>query len=553
MKKLINDVARIVPQMLEGVVRLNPDLALLEGETVVIDAASAEARKAGRVALISGGGAGHEPAHAGYVGDGMLSAAVSGDVFTSPSTDAVLAAIRAVAGPAGVLLIVKNYTGDRLNFGLAAEIANAEGIPAEMVIVADDVALADTAAVGRRGIAGTVFVHKIAGAVAAAGGSLAEVKAAAEFAADVGTMGVALTPCIVPAADSPGFTLGDDEIELGLGIHGEAGIRRSSIEPADRLVDEIINVIVADKGLASGDRVALMVNNLGGTPSMEMAILARRAHENLGRRGIVTERAWAGTFLTALEMAGFSISVLKVDDAAIRSLDAPTRAMAWPGPTTGRAAEPKVVAAPKVAVKTGSAATPLAAEIRRAIEKVAATLTAAESELTRLDQIVGDGDLGISLARGSAAVLAEMGGYDLDRPAETLRALSGTLRRALGGTSGPVYAVLLMRMAAVLEGRASPTVADWAKALGEGCGAVSAIGGAQEGDRTVLDALLPAVRALKSTGDLKAAVSAAEEGCAATAKIAARRGRASYLGDRAVGHVDPGARAVVIWLSALAD
>ena len=295
-----------------------PACRCLQGQTVVLDQASAALRQSGQVALISGGGAGHEPAHAGYVGAGMLSAAVSGDVFTSPSVDAILAAIRAVAGPGGVLLLVKSYTGDRLNFGLAAELARSEGIAAEMVVIGDDVSLPSGPDAGRRGIAGTVFVHKVAGAAAAAGLSLADVKAEALAAAtEVGSMGVGLSACTVPAAGRPGFELGDTEIELGLGIHGEAGVARTPLQTADRLVDLMLEKIVADRKIRPGERVALLVNNLGGTPTMEMYIVARRALAFLAESNIAVERAWCGSFLTALEMAGCSLSLMRLDDVRL--------------------------------------------------------------------------------------------------------------------------------------------------------------------------------------------------------------------------------------------
>ena len=236
MKKLINDVGSVVREALEGLVALNPQLALLEGENTVVRADLEAFRGSGKVAVVTGGGAGHEPAHAGYVGQGMLTAAVSGDVFASPSTDAVYAALKAVGTEAGVLVIVKNYTGDRLNFGLAAEMARSEGIPVELVIVDDDTALGSAKqTAGRRGIAGTVLVHKLAGAAAEAGLSLADVAAAARQAIGaVGSMGVALSPCIVPAAGKANFALGDAEMELGLGIHGEAGVKRVDLAPAHR-------------------------------------------------------------------------------------------------------------------------------------------------------------------------------------------------------------------------------------------------------------------------------------------------------------------------------
>jgi dihydroxyacetone kinase DhaK subunit len=333
MKKLINDPRNVVREMLEGIVDIEPGLALLEGETVVLRSDLPEYNQR-KVAIISGGGSGHEPAHAGYVGAGMLTAAVAGDVFTSPSVDAVLAAIRAVAGPAGVLLVVKNYTGDRLNFGLAAELAQQEGIPAEVVVVADDVALRGVVPPERRrGIAGTVLVHKVAGAAAEAGMPLAEVARLTQAAAGaLGTMGVALGAGTVPAAGTPGFTLGESEIELGLGIHGEKGVERTSLQPADHLVDTLLTAIVSDGHLAEGARVALLVNGLGGTPPMELSIVMRRALGFLRGRGIMVERAWTGNFLTALEMPGCSISVLQVDDERLALIDAPAEAPAWKGP-----------------------------------------------------------------------------------------------------------------------------------------------------------------------------------------------------------------------------
>ena len=559
MKKLINAPRRVVPEMLAGLVGISPGLALLEGETVVV---RADAPLHDQVALISGGGSGHEPAHAGYVGPGLLTAAVAGDVFTSPGTDAVLAAIRAVAGPPGVLLIVKNYTGDRLNFGLAAEIARAEGIPVEMVVVADDVALsADGDHAGRRGLAGTVLVHKIAGAGAARGLPLTEVKRLAEAAiAELGTMGVALTPCTVPAAGRPGFSLGDDEIELGLGIHGEAGVRRATIAPADTLIDEMLTRIAADLRLQPGDSVALLINGLGGTPAMELSIVARSALAWLQHRQITVARAWAGSFLTALEMAGCSLSLLRVDAERTTLLDDEARAPAWPGsPRAPATLERPTVATPAGLRTTASTGTP--GPLGPILQSLCAALRREEHRLTTLDQAVGDGDLGISLDRGAAAIEQEMAGYDLTNPAATLHALSATLMRSLGGTSGPLYAAFLLRAARVLEGAQISNASAWVAAFQAGIDAISELGGAVPGDRTMLDALQPACAALQealSAGEpsrtaLFRGLTAAAEGAARTATMTARRGRSSYLGERTLGHPDPGAEAVVVWLSAIRD
>lgn len=567
MKKLINDVQALVPEMLEGLAMAHPGLSVLDGWTVALRSDADAVRAAGQVALISGGGAGHEPAHAGYVGTGMLTAAVVGDVFTSPSTDAVLAAIRAVGGPAGVLLIVKNYTGDRLNFGLAAEIARTEGIPVEMLVVADDVALAargDHA--GRRGIAGTVLVHKIAGAAAASGLALADVRAAAEAACSVlGSMGVALGACTVPAAGRPGFDLADDEIELGLGIHGEAGVARLPLEPVDALVARLFERIAADLALVAGDRVALLVNHLGGTPAIELAIATRAALLQAGKRGLVVERLWSGCFLTALEMPGVSLSVLRVDDARLALLDAPTGAPAWPSDAHGRVRTARQVhhAAPAPAAQ--ASATHVAAQAAAHAQPVALlravgqALHAAEDELTRMDQQVGDGDLGISLARGARAIERDLPGYPLHDAAATLRALAATVRQAVGGTSGPLYAIALLRAATAFEQPDTPLASRIALALQAAAQGIAEVGGATAGDRTMLDALLPAaeamqaaaLRSLTAGAALAAAMAAAQQGADATADMHPRRGRSSYLGQRALGHKDPGAQAVVVWLQAL--
>jgi dihydroxyacetone kinase len=560
MKKLVNGPRAVVGEMLEGLVSLSPGQALLEGETVVVRADTPAEVHRREVAVISGGGSGHEPAHAGYVGAGMLHAAVAGDVFTSPSPDAVLAAIRAVAGPAGALLVVKNYTGDRLNFGLAAELARAEGIPTEIVVVADDVSLRDTVEPSRRrGIAGTILVHKVAGAAAASGASLAEVaREAAETAAALGSMGVGLGPCTVPAAGRPGFSLGEGEIELGLGIHGEQGVRRVPLQPADALVDTLLETILEDRRIGSGERVALLVNGLGGTPPMELAIVARRALAVLRERGVMVERAWSGSFLTALEMPGCSLSLLRVDDARLRRLDVATAAPAWPGNgriSLERRSRP-VPAAPTAPVPAG-AEQPGMARFKQAVLAVADALDAAESFLTELDSAAGDGDLGISLARGAAAVRA-LPDSAWTSPTRALTAMGDALRRSVGGSSGPFYATALLRAARRLADTTPDTTA-WAGAFQAAVEAVAELGGARPGDRTMLDALQPAadtfaaaLRAGQSPANAwEACVLAAERGAEATARMKPRLGRASYLGERVLGVPDAGAAAVVVWLKPL--
>ncbi|MDB5369510.1 MAG: Dihydroxyacetone kinase, ATP-dependent [Roseomonas sp.] len=558
MKKLVNDPRHVVREMLEGFVDLCPGQALLEGEDVILraDMPPASARP---VAVVSGGGSGHEPAHAGYVGAGMLAAAVAGDVFTSPGVDAVLAAIRAVGGPRGTLLVVKNYTGDRLNFGLAAELATAEGLPTRVVVVADDAALRDTVEPARRrGIAGTVLVHKVAGAAAAAGLDLDAVAAEAEAtAAALSSMGVALGACTVPAAGRPGFTLGEDEIELGLGIHGEQGVRRVAAQPANAIVGTILNTLLADAGLLQGDRVALLVNGLGGTPPMELAIVARHALAVLRGKGIVVERAWTGQFMTALEMPGCSLTLLRVDDARLARLDAATGAPAWPG--EGRIAARRVVAVPgrKAAGPTPVAPGPLAPLLRATALAIADAFVAQEAALTELDSRAGDGDLGISMVRGAAAVRA-LPDHAWANPAVALAAMGDAMRRAIGGSSGPFYATALLRAARRLG--EAPDPADWAEAFAAAVASVGELGGAKPGDRTMLDALQPAADAFASAVQAgespaaawMAALRAAEAGTAATAAMRPRLGRAAYLGERVLGVPDAGASAVLVWMKAVA-
>lgn len=562
MKQLINNPSDIVREMLEGIARQCPDLAILGEDTVLVrrDLPAASSRP---VAVISGGGSGHEPAHGGYVGAGMLSAAVCGEVFTSPPTDAVLAAIRAAAGSAGALLIIKNYTGDRLNFGLAAELARAEGIEVELVVVADDVALRHQAPRSkRRGIAGTVLIHKVAGAAAASGLPLHQVAAIARAAADeIGTMGVALDGCTLPGSEKSGFVLSDNEIELGLGIHGEKGVVRTMPMSADKLAETLIHNILDDLSIGRGNRVALLVNGLGATPQIELDVVLRAAYEGLGQRGIVVERAWSGTLLSALNMPGCSISIMKVNDERLALLDAGTSARAWPGP--GYVNQAIYVDAPAVAptlpaVKSASGAGIWVGKLKPALAAVAQTLIANEPKLTDLDSLAGDGDLGASMKRAANAILA-VSDDTLSEPGIALAALAAALRKAIAGSSGPFYATALARASRQLGDATDPSAKEWARAFQSAVAAISDLGGAKAGDRTMLDALVPAAAAFERELDAgtstnaawATAVSAAEEGAHRTASMAPRAGRASYLGQRAVGSPDGGAVAVALWIGAL--
>ncbi len=331
MKKLINDPQNVVNEAVAGFEAAHADIVRVSHDPIFIVRSDAPIH--GKVGIVSGGGSGHEPLHGGFVGYGMLDAAVPGAVFTSPTPDPILAATQAVDGGAGVLHIVKNYTGDVLNFETAADLASAEGIDVRSVLINDDVAVKDSLyTAGRRGVAGTVLVEKITGSAAERGDDLDSVAAVAEKVnSRVRTMGVALTPCVVPHAGEPSFVLADDEIEIGIGIHGEPGRERIKLEPADAIVDRLLGPILEDLPFVSGDEVLLFVNGMGGTPQIELYIVFRRAAAVLKERGITVTRSLVGNFTTSLEMAGASISVLKLDDELTGLWDAPvqTAALRW--------------------------------------------------------------------------------------------------------------------------------------------------------------------------------------------------------------------------------
>ncbi|MBQ7216637.1 MAG: dihydroxyacetone kinase subunit DhaK [Synergistaceae bacterium] len=322
MKKLINQVDDIVSEMLDGMTAAYPQyVKRLEGLEVLVRANG----PSGKVALVSGGGSGHEPSHGGFVGRGMLDGAVAGAVFTSPTPDQVFEAVKAVNGGKGVLLVIKNYTGDVMNFEMAADLARDEGIEVEQVIVADDVAVENsTWTTGRRGIAGTVFVHKIAGACAEAGADLQTVKRVAEkVIANVRSMGMAVNACTVPAAGKPSFELGADEVEIGIGIHGEPGTHREKLSPVNDIADKLLAKILAEGIYSAGDEVAVMVNGMGGTPLMELFVANKHVNEVLTGKEIKVVKTLVGNYMTSLDMEGFSITLLKVDDELLKLLNAP--------------------------------------------------------------------------------------------------------------------------------------------------------------------------------------------------------------------------------------
>ncbi|MFC2740819.1 MAG: dihydroxyacetone kinase subunit DhaK [Selenomonas sp.] len=327
MKKLINKVDDVEREMIEGLAKAAPKkLRKLDEGNIIVRTP----KKEGKVALVSGGGSGHEPAHGGYVGEGMLDCAVAGSVFTSPTPDQIYEGIKAVATEAGVLAIVKNYTGDVLNFEMAIDMAKEEGVHADYVIVNDDVAVKDSLyTTGRRGVAGTIFVHKIAGARAEEGASLAEVKACAEHVIkNVRSMGMAIAPCTVPAAGKHGFTLADDEVEIGIGIHGEPGTSREKMLSANEAAKRLLDTILADLDY-SGREVAVLVNGIGATPLMELYIINDFVQDYMKEKGVKVYDTMVGNYMTAIEMAGFSLSLLRLDENMKRLYDAKADTLAW--------------------------------------------------------------------------------------------------------------------------------------------------------------------------------------------------------------------------------
>ena len=323
MKKLINDPDDVVDEMLDGMTATYPDRLrrLPDTQVVVRDDGPVD----DKVGIVTGGGSGHEPTHAGYIGDGMLDGAAAGDVFSSPTADEFEALIGACDAGDGVLAVIKNYEGDVMNFETAIELAEMEGAEVESVVVDDDVAVEDSLYTsGRRGVCGTILVHKVAGAKAAQGADLGEVKRVAEKVVDnVGTMGTALTSCVTPEKGEPTFDLSDDEIELGIGIHGEPGTERTETMPADEVTEHLTEMVLDDLDLDEGQEVLTIVNGMGATPQMELFVVNRRLQELLGEHGLETYDAWVGDYMTSLDMAGASITVCAVDDELKELFDAP--------------------------------------------------------------------------------------------------------------------------------------------------------------------------------------------------------------------------------------
>jgi dihydroxyacetone kinase len=543
-KHFINERSSIVTEAIDALVLLGEGkLARLDGYPAIKVVVRTDWDRS-QVAVVSGGGAGHEPAHAGFVGDGMLTAAVCGEIFASPSVDAVLAGILAVTGRAGCLLIVKNYTGDRLNFGLAAERARAMGLRVEMVIVADDIALPD--AVRPRGVAGTLFVHKVAGQLARGGAPLEVVKDCAErVAASVRSLGVSLSSCSIPGVPSEA-RIGPDEMEIGLGIHGEPGAEKVAYRPFHEIVSRMVERLDASLDDTKNTKapVAILVNDLGGVPPIEMAVATRSLLAAMKRE--VALVLGPARMMTSLDMKGLSISALPLTPEIERMLLDEVGPAAWP-----RGRRVVNVAPLALPAMTKKGAPPSSDPARRDLVTAACTtLIAIEAELDALDAKVGDGDTGRTFATAARALLADLDSLPFADAAALCDAIAERLATVMGGSSGVLLGIGLSAMGVALG-----TTPSWPQAFHEGVRRIQRYGGATEGDRTMLDALLPAARAFEETGSLEAAAEAASKGAERTASmLLARAGRASYVPSEALrGVPDPGAVAVTRVLRALAD
>jgi len=540
MTQFINNKETLVTEAIDGLLAASGgSLRRLDGYPHIKVVYRADWDKS-KVALLSGGGSGHEPSHAGFVGQGMLTAAVCGEVFASPSVEAVLAGILAVTGDAGCLLIVKNYTGDRLNFGLATERARALGKQVEMVVVDDDIALPELPQA--RGLAGTLFVHKIAGAAAEEGQPLTAVADIARTViGNIASIGMSLDTCTVPGAQKED-RIAFGHAELGLGIHGEPGVQQVAFGDAVSAMQMVLEQLAPQLG---NGRVVAMLNNLGSTTPLEMSVLTNELCKSPLCKSVEFIIGPA-TLMTSLDMHGFSVSVMPATEPQIAALQTSVPMSGWPsmqrierGDTIVERLPDGLTPVPPIASDN--------AETRATITAICELLEAAESNLNELDAKSGDGDTGSTLATAARSLKSSLDRMPLADLTQLMPALGNELSQTMGGSSGVILAIFFNA-----TGDACARGLSIEKALAEGLDRVSQVGGAVKGDRTMIDALQPALDALPS--GIATAATAARKGAADTAAIGkAKAGRAAYVPeDNLIGHNDPGAEAVALVFEGLA-
>lgn len=587
MKKIINTPESFVYDMCHGLAKAHPELEFVEKYKVV----KKKVVDRNKVTLISGGGSGHEPAHAGFVGRGMLDCAVCGDVFASPSQIQVYNALKLTASKKGTLMIVKNYSGDCMNFNNAAALAKEEGIEVDAVYVNDDIAVKDSLyTVGRRGVAGTVFVHKIAGACAERGGSLQEVKAVAQKVIDnIRSFGFALTSCTVPAAGSPTFEIGDDEMEFGVGIHGEPGRKREKLQSADALAARIVPDLMEDLKLKAGEEIALLINGFGGTPLQELYLFNNSVSNELEKAGVKIYKTMVGNYMTSIDMAGSSVTLLRLDDELKGYLDAPvaTPAITW-GTVDVEAEACKdaikaiakalnlspVAVAPKAEEAVSDAeiedednktydfvGEPVIADtintagMGKLVETMADIVIENEIPFCKADRC-GDGDFGQSIAKGFKQLKADWATRKKGDIGEFLVSCSEVIMEYCGGASGPIWGSAFRYAGKTAIGKETIDLKGLADILQAAVTGVQETGrksfgkGAVVGDKTLIDALVPAADSLSACAEkgcalrdaMVKAAACAVEGADKTKYIQAKLGRAGVTDSE--GYPDAGAYGV---------
>lgn len=580
MKKIMNRSETMVPEMCAGIALAYPELEFVKRYKII----KKREQNADKVSLISGGGSGHEPAHAGFVGKGMLDAAVCGDIFASPSQIQIYQAIKETAGNAGTLMIIKNYSGDMMNFKNAARLAEEDGISVEYVKVDDDIAVQDSLyTVGRRGVAGTVLVHKVAGAAAEKGYSLKQVKAYAENAVlNTRSIGFAFTSCTVPAKGTPTFSIAENEIEYGVGIHGEPGVSREAMMTADELSKRMTDSLVKELGLSENDEVTVLVNGFGGTPLQELYLFLNSTAKILDEYKIKIYRSFAGNYMTSIDMSGASLTFMKMNSELKSLLDAESDAPAFKvnGPVLPRNYEPFIPAYHTQSENTDQKNhTKGSAKVRQEIltvdnmifivDTMSECIIKNEVPFCELDAYAGDGDFGMSVSKGFRQLRREWNDILEEKVCdigEFLDACSLIIMECCGGASGPIWGSAFRAAGKAAKGKQKLTAEEFAVLLQEAVTGIQKTGeysfgrGAVVGDKTLIDALVPCAdvwtenagnKTLKELFQLSA--DAAVNGAKMTEKIVARMERAGTVGKRSIGYPDAGAFALGVIFSKIAD
>lgn len=584
MKKIINTPENMVIEMCSGIVLAHPELEFVKKYKIIKKKEINE----NKVSLISGGGSGHEPAHAGYVGKGMLDAAVCGDIFASPSQIQIYQAIKATASKKGTLMIIKNYSGDMMNFKNGANMAIEDGIEVDYVRVDDDISVQDSLyTVGRRGVAGTVFVHKIAGAAAEEGRSLAEVKAAAvKAAANVRSIGFALTSCTVPAKGTPTFEIAEDEMEYGVGIHGEPGIRREKMITADMLASRMVEALLVDLKIDTShpSEISLLINGFGGTPLQELYLLNNAVTRELAKRSqILICNTFVGNYMTSIDMVGASVTILKLDEELKTLLfkESDTPALKVSGLMESAAyvdISEEMTEEGLVSYETETADeyskihgnTLTLNNIVYLVDKMSEIIIKNEVPFCELDSYAGDGDFGMSIAKGFRQLKREWK-HILENSSTDigtfLDACSLIIMEYCGGASGPIWGSAFRSASKAVAGKNELTIADFAEMMQAAVKGIQSTGersfgrGAVVGDKTMIDALVPcadswsknALAGANFKNAFAEGAKAASEGADKTKDIVARMGRAGAVGERSLGYPDAGAYGLAVIFKELSD